>query len=576
MVSRTALPLLGLLLLVTLQYLPGHLMAAQNTLYVPQQYSTIQEAVDAANPGDTIIVSASGSPYAGNITVEKSLRIIGASAASTIVNASYVGPGFLINDTSDVEISGFTITKSSTYNGVEIDSTSNVVVSGNIIISTIGAPGNGTFIADSNLVTVRNNTIFGNIYGVSVQGGFGNVVQSNTVTLNSAAGVYLGNTTGTRVVDNIMTRSQSGLDLWAGADGNLVFRNRVANNTIAGVWMISASNNQVVNNDVEWNNSTNTKGFYLQSTSGNVFYYNNIRHNSTPMYGVFDGDMSGNTWNDVSSTPRGNFWSNYNGIDNDNDGVGDTQLPWPCPNPTASGSVCSSRDVAGVDNYPLMSAVKPSVLNLTLTASPLTGCAAPTPLAVSFNSTVNGGFSPYQYSWNFGDSTGPGTNATTLSHSYTTRGQLFATLTVSDSSVPANVAFDSVAIDSFTGGFTLHVKDSFGGGPVAGANVSSTSQPPGVVRVSHVTNSSGIAAFPCLPPGSYKFEISRAGYIGQSTSVTVSGKTVDETINVSSTVPWALIEYAGIAAGIAIVVLATVVLIRRRKRSPMTGLSQKK
>ncbi|MBO0888942.1 carboxypeptidase regulatory-like domain-containing protein, partial [Candidatus Bathyarchaeota archaeon] len=146
----------------------------------------------------------------------------------------------------------------------------------------------------------------------------------------------------------------------------------------------------------------------------------------------------------------------------------------------------------------------------------------------------------------------------------------------SDSSVPANVAFDSVTIDSFTGGLTLHVKDSFGGGPVAGANISSTLQPSGVHRVSHVTNSSGTAAFPCLAPGVYKFEISRAGYIGQSTTVTVSGKNVDETINVSSTVPWLLIEYAGIAAGIAIVVLAALIVLRRRKRSSVADFSQKK
>jgi len=43
---------------------------------------------------------------------------------------------------------------------------------------------------------------------------------------------------------------------------------------------------------------------------------------------------SNNTWNNGC---EGNYWSNYNGSDLDNDGVGDTDLPW-----------------EGVDNYPLM------------------------------------------------------------------------------------------------------------------------------------------------------------------------------------------------------------------------------
>jgi hypothetical protein len=46
--------------------------ASAGTLYVPNNYLTIQEAIDASNPGDTIIV-ASGvyRLYSGNITIVK-------------------------------------------------------------------------------------------------------------------------------------------------------------------------------------------------------------------------------------------------------------------------------------------------------------------------------------------------------------------------------------------------------------------------------------------------------------------------------------------------------------------------
>jgi len=48
------------------------------TIYVPADYSTIQEAVNAANPGDTIIV-ASGT-YNEMISINKPLTLLGANA----------------------------------------------------------------------------------------------------------------------------------------------------------------------------------------------------------------------------------------------------------------------------------------------------------------------------------------------------------------------------------------------------------------------------------------------------------------------------------------------------------------
>jgi hypothetical protein len=47
-----------------------------------------------------------------------------------------------------------------------------------------------------------------------------------------------------------------------------------------------------------------------------------------------DENSTNNVWDNGS---EGNYWSNYNGTDLDNDGIGDTKLPW-----------------EGVDNYPLM------------------------------------------------------------------------------------------------------------------------------------------------------------------------------------------------------------------------------
>ncbi|HID43216.1 MAG TPA: hypothetical protein EYP30_05460 [Archaeoglobaceae archaeon] len=57
------------------------------TIYVPDDYPTIQGAVDAANPGDTIIVR--DGIYYENVMVDKSLNIRSENCSTNcIVNAA--------------------------------------------------------------------------------------------------------------------------------------------------------------------------------------------------------------------------------------------------------------------------------------------------------------------------------------------------------------------------------------------------------------------------------------------------------------------------------------------------------
>ncbi|HET7405367.1 MAG TPA: NosD domain-containing protein [Candidatus Bathyarchaeia archaeon] len=557
-----------LLLALTIPHLPNMIVTGNpGVIQVPRDYGTIQAAVNAASPGDTIVVSASGSPYAGNITISKSLTLMGASPSSTVIDAGNIGPGVLINATSDVQVSGFKIINADTFDsGVEILSSSNVQIRGNIINTTVTYPGNGVLVQDSNLVTLKNNTITRGIYGVLVKGGFSNTIQSNVIYGNSAVDVHLNDTAGSIVNDNVLRMSNRGLDVWFGSGGNSITLNTMANNTLAGLWIISSNNNQIVANNIDWNNaSSGSLGIYLQSTAGNLFYYNNIRHNSVQMFGVYDSDMGDNVWNDQGTNPRGNFWSNYLGADNDTDGVGDTMIPWPCPN---GGKPCSSSSVHGVDYYPLLSPTQLTTLNMTLTASPLSGCAIPIPLSVKFNSTVQGGSPPYQYSWRFGDGTTAG-NFSTTTHTYVARGGFFATLTVTDQLGPGNAAFDTVSITSFTGGLALRVLDT-SGNPLSGANVTSTSQPAGLGRLSQETNSTGYVDFPCLPPGPYRFQASASNYQVLPVALTVTNSTLKETITLQglhNAFSLSLIDYLGIAAVLGVILVAVGLVWRRRSGS---------
>jgi nitrous oxidase accessory protein NosD len=79
------------------------------TIYVPGDYPAIQEAVDAAAPGDTVFVSSD--TYHENVKINKSLHLIGENKDTTLIDGSAAGSVVWII-TDGVEVSGFTLQNS--------------------------------------------------------------------------------------------------------------------------------------------------------------------------------------------------------------------------------------------------------------------------------------------------------------------------------------------------------------------------------------------------------------------------------------------------------------------------------
>jgi parallel beta-helix repeat protein len=115
-------------------------------------------------------------------------------------------------------------------------------------------------------------------------------------------------------------------------EGNLI------ENCGDGIFLESSSYNKIIRNSI----TNNHRGIVLKTipyvpelpppppSRFNVMYHNNFLNNS---YQAID-DGFASTWDNGC---EGNYWSDYNGSDLDNDGIGDTYLPW-----------------EGVDDRPLM------------------------------------------------------------------------------------------------------------------------------------------------------------------------------------------------------------------------------
>jgi hypothetical protein len=75
-----------------------------------RKYSTIQEAVDAGNPGDTITLAAG--TYQENLRVDKPFTIKGAGEGKTIIDGSGIGSVIIVGKNRsniDVTLTGMTV-----------------------------------------------------------------------------------------------------------------------------------------------------------------------------------------------------------------------------------------------------------------------------------------------------------------------------------------------------------------------------------------------------------------------------------------------------------------------------------
>ena len=230
-----------------------------------EEYTSIQDAINAANESDTIEVSAG--TYEENILINKTLNIIGSGKQST----------FLIG-IDDMK------------NTVKITA-NNIYLSGFSIDNTIGKTKqyHCIFIQSIQSGTISDNLVKNGENGIYVISSEGIEIYENTIENNNQKGIRLSTSNSNIIRDNIIQDNGDGIYTTT-SDSNDIYENVILNNGV-GIYLASGcDSNSVYKNDFDDN------------TGGNA------------------ADSGSNSW---SENNQGNYWDDYHDYDSNEDGVGD-------------------------------------------------------------------------------------------------------------------------------------------------------------------------------------------------------------------------------------------------------------
>ena len=174
------------------------------TIYVNDDYKTIQDAVDNAGIGDTVVVREG--EYHGNIVITKPLVLKSEKGPDkTIVHAADSSePVIRISDVKDVVISGFTLTESSVA-GIYLNKSVNIEISDNKAINNR----NGIFLlsSDNNKLT-NNKSDFNNLTGIYLELSNNNELERNQANSNNEKGIFLNSSNSNKIINNSSNRNE--------------------------------------------------------------------------------------------------------------------------------------------------------------------------------------------------------------------------------------------------------------------------------------------------------------------------------------------------------------------------------
>jgi len=338
--------------------------AISNTIYVPTDYPTIQEAINHANQGDTIYVY--NGTYHENVLLNKTLSLVGENESTTIIDGS--GIGNVVKVTSNnVNVTGFSLQNGRRewgfYGILLYNCTDNRIIN-NIVRNNQ----EGIRIAYGSNNTLIENAVEDNSGGIRLDTSSYNLLQNNTLARNKRNFGVWGDRTShfTHVIDESNTVNGKPICYWidrqdaevpmdAGylalvSSKNITAKGLVLENNWDGIVFFNTTESSIESSQIR-NNSVGVRINW--PSSNNMIAQNNITDNEWDGIWLFGSSNTTITLNTIVNNSNGGIFARddyINHADSLNNTITantcDSIVLWPSDNNTISSNKMSSSKSA--------------------------------------------------------------------------------------------------------------------------------------------------------------------------------------------------------------------------------------
>lgn len=289
---KRAAPIIGALILMILA---ANLVTSASTLEVGKAgypYSKIQDALNAARPGDTIVVK-DGAVYEESLTIPMdniTLDLNGATVRGTYVE----DVGISLNDRSHVTIKNGAV-QNFAFAAIQLVNSDNNRVEN---MRTENSR-SGVFLWNSNYNILTNN-VANNSKNCGIflnNGSSHNTISNNDVNWNGECGLAAYDGTNYNVFENNLASNQKyefGINLGHSANFNQIINNTANSNYWSGITLHHNCENNTVENNVA--NSNRQNGIHIMFGSSHNLIRNNTALNNGEWQIIDDETCVGNTF----------------------------------------------------------------------------------------------------------------------------------------------------------------------------------------------------------------------------------------------------------------------------------------
>lgn len=281
------------------------------TIYVDDDggadFTSIQSAIDVANPGDTIYVYSGF--YNESLHIAKSINLVGSSAIDTFILPKDVKSNnncTIFLNADKCTIRDFDISFEGTKfdnSGIKISTSNNSILNNTFSNFLYGI----VFTSDStDSVIIGNNVSYNRISectdGIFSQDNLRNNMFFNNSITNNQEGIEFSSAVNNSIIANeIVSNSLYGIFITSNSDGNTISYNYIKSGRY-GIRFKGVSYNEIFANKVVECET----GLYSCCGSGeNTLYYNSLINNtiqaSDAFHNFWDNGVYGNYWSDYST-----------------------------------------------------------------------------------------------------------------------------------------------------------------------------------------------------------------------------------------------------------------------------------